>query len=111
MSESANNLRVILGLMVVGPPDVPGARLTGLDNAKAALDIFQARGHREIDTARLYLGGQQEAFTRAAGWKERGLAVATKSYPVAPGRHEPEVLAATLETSLKELGTECVDAG
>ncbi|KAI1125510.1 Aldo/keto reductase [Nemania abortiva] len=108
MSEP-KNFRVILGLMVVGPPGVPGARLTGLDNMTAALDIFQERGHREIDTARLYLGGKQEAFTRAAGWKERGLAVATKAYPITPGLHEPEVLAATLETSLSELGTECVD--
>ncbi|KAJ8111135.1 hypothetical protein ONZ43_g5697 [Nemania bipapillata] len=108
MSET-NHLRVILGLMVVGPPDVPGARLTGLDNLTAAFDIFQEHGHREIDTARLYLGGKQEAFTRAAGWKERGLSVATKAYPITPGLHEPEALAATLETSLAELGTDCVD--
>ncbi|KAJ8126972.1 hypothetical protein O1611_g6664 [Lasiodiplodia mahajangana] len=108
MSE-ANHFRVVLGLMVVGPPEVPGARLTGLDNMAAALDIFQDRGYNEIDTARVYLGGKQEAFTRAAGWKERGLAVATKAYPITPGLHEPEVLAATLETSLAELGTDCVD--
>ncbi|RWA05485.1 hypothetical protein EKO27_g9620, partial [Xylaria grammica] len=108
MTES-NHLRVILGLMVIGPEGVPGARLTGLDNFNAALDIFQSRGHREIDTARLYLGGKQEAFTREARWKERGLAVATKAYPVTPGLHAPDVLAATLETSLAELGTDCVD--
>ncbi|KAI1173227.1 Aldo/keto reductase [Nemania sp. FL0916] len=105
----ANNLRVVLGLMVVGPPGVPGARLTGLDNLNAALDIFQERGHREIDTARLYLGGKQEAFTREGRWIERGLAVATKSYPITPGLHKPEALAATLATSLAELGTDCVD--
>ncbi|KAI1747177.1 Aldo/keto reductase [Xylaria castorea] len=108
MSEPAH-LRMILGLMVVGPPDVPGARLTGLDNITAAFDMFQARGHAEIDTARLYLGGKQEAFTREARWKERGLRVATKAYPIQPGLHAPEILADTLETSLRELGTECVD--
>ncbi|KAI0467648.1 Aldo/keto reductase [Xylaria cf. heliscus] len=103
------HLRVILGLMVVGPPDVPGARLTGLDNITAAFDMFQARGNAEIDTARLYLGGKQEAFTREARWKERGLRVATKAYPIQPGLHAPDVLADTLETSLRELGTDCVD--
>ncbi|GAW23396.1 hypothetical protein ANO14919_129550 [Xylariales sp. No.14919] len=108
MTESSQ-LRVILGLMVIGPEGVPGARLTGLDNFNAALDIFQGRGHREVDTARLYLGGKQEAFTKEARWKERGLAVATKAYPVTPGLHAPDVLAATLETSLAELGTDCVD--
>ncbi|KAJ2979502.1 hypothetical protein NUW58_g7183 [Xylaria curta] len=108
MSDS-KPLRVILGLMVLGPPDVPGARFTGLDNITAAFDIFQEHGHTEIDTARLYLGGKQEAFTREAGWKERGLRVATKSYPITPGLHAPEILAATVETSLAELGTDYVD--
>ncbi|TGJ83281.1 hypothetical protein E0Z10_g5500 [Xylaria hypoxylon] len=95
--------------MVVGPEGVPGARLKGLDNFNAALDIFQARGNREIDTARLYLGGKQEAFTREAQWKERGLIVATKTYPITPGLHAPDALAASLETSLAELGTDCID--
>ncbi|KAI0438603.1 Aldo/keto reductase [Xylaria telfairii] len=107
MSEPTH-LRVILGLMVLGPSDVPGARLTGLDNITAAFDMFQARGHAEIDTARLYLGGKQEAFTREARWKERGLRVATKAYPIQPGLHAPDILAETLATSLRELGTECV---
>ncbi|KAI0399729.1 NADP-dependent oxidoreductase domain-containing protein [Xylaria palmicola] len=104
-----NRLRMVMGLMVLGPPGVPGARLTGLDNITAAFDMFQARGYDEIDTARLYLGGKQEAFTREAGWKERGLKVATKAYPITPGLHAPDVLASTLETSLAELGTDCVD--
>ncbi|KAI0542591.1 hypothetical protein GGR58DRAFT_255001 [Xylaria digitata] len=108
MTES-NHLRVILGLMVVGPEGVPGARLTGLDNLNAALDIFQERGYKEIDTARLYLGGKQETFTREGRWKERGLTVATKTYPITPGLHAPDALAATLETSLTELGTESID--
>ncbi|KAK5633787.1 hypothetical protein RRF57_009501 [Xylaria bambusicola] len=103
-----NDLRVVLGLMVVGP-EGSGARLTGLDNLNAALDIFQEHGNTEIDTARLYLGGKQEAFTREGRWKERGLTVATKSYPITPGLHSPDALAATLETSLAELGTDCVD--
>ncbi|KAI0022612.1 aflatoxin B1 aldehyde reductase member 2 [Xylariomycetidae sp. FL0641] len=101
--------RVILGLMGLGPEGSPGARMTSLEDFRQALDIFQARGHRELDTARLYIGGQQEAFTRAAGWRERGLAIATKVYPITPGLHAPERLTEQFETSLRELGTDCVD--
>ncbi|KAI1077895.1 Aldo/keto reductase [Whalleya microplaca] len=101
--------RIILGLMVLGPEGQSGARLTGLDNFKQALDIFQQRGYNEIDTARIYVGGLQEAYTREAGWKERGLSIATKVYPLQPGAHEPENLVKTFEKSLQELGTDSVD--
>ncbi|KAI0378852.1 Aldo/keto reductase [Hypomontagnella monticulosa] len=101
--------RIILGLMVQGPEGSPGARMTSLDDFKQALDIFQERGYKELDTARLYIGGQQEGFTRQAGWKERGLSIGTKLWPLPPGSHEPEALIRDFETSLKELGTDSVD--
>lgn len=101
--------RVILGLMVQGPPGSPGARMTSLDDFKEALDIFKARGYKELDTARLYIGGQQEGWTRQAGWKERGLSIGTKLWPLPAGNHEPEALTSASETSLKELGTNSVD--
>ncbi|KAI0892083.1 Aldo/keto reductase [Annulohypoxylon nitens] len=101
--------RVILGLMVIGPEGSLGARMTSLDDFKQALDIFQARGYNELDTARMYIGGEQESFTRQAGWKERGLTVGTKVWPLPVGSHAPEPLKKTFETSLKELGTDSVD--
>ncbi|RYP92523.1 hypothetical protein DL770_001389 [Monosporascus sp. CRB-9-2] len=101
--------RIVLGLMGFGPEGSPGARITSLDEFKKALDIFQSRGYNEVDTARLYIGGLQEGFTREAGWKERGLSIATKVWPAPPGSHAPEALEKTLETSLKELGADCVD--
>ncbi|KAL2023297.1 hypothetical protein VTK56DRAFT_3035 [Thermocarpiscus australiensis] len=101
--------RIILGLMNFVPDENAGGRITNLDDFKKTLDIFQARGFSEVDTARGYGGGQQEAFTRQAGWKERGLQLATKVYPLPPGNHKPEVLTELLETSLRELGTDCVD--
>ena len=101
--------RIILGLMVQGPEGSPGARMTSLDDFKQALDIFQERGYKELDTARLYIGGQHEGFTRQAGWKERGLSIGTKLWPLPPGSHEPEALTRDFETSLKELGTDSVD--
>lgn len=52
---------------------------------------------------------KQEAFTAQAGWKDRGFKIATKSYPSVPGAHSAANLRKDLETSLAELGTDCVD--
>lgn len=103
--------RVILGLMTFGPPGTEGkgARITTLEDYNATLDYLQSRGYNEVDTARMYIHGDQEAWTREARWKDRGLKLATKAYPVTPGDHSPEKLRASLETSLKELGTDTVD--
>jgi len=73
------------------------------------LDHFQAQGYNEIDTARVYIGGAQEAFTREAKWKERGLTCATKWYPIHPKAHKAETVEEMLNKSLSELGTDCVD--
>jgi aflatoxin B1 aldehyde reductase len=101
--------RVILGLMTFGPDASAGARITSLTDYNNILDHFQAAGYNEVDTARAYIGGKQEAFTREAKWKDRGLTLATKVYPNKPGVHAPEVLTEAFNTSLKELGTDCVD--
>merc|ERR1712093_792828 len=119
--------RIILGTMTFGPDTSTGARITSLDEYNTFLvlkfvpktlskprfprcrDHFQAAGYGEIDTARSYVGGKQEAFTREARWKERGLTLATKVYPDKPGKHAPAVLAEHFNTSLKELGADCVD--
>jgi aflatoxin B1 aldehyde reductase len=101
--------RIILGLMTFGPDANAGARTTDLGEYKTFLDHLQAAGYNEVDTARTYVGGKQEAFTREAGWKDRGLTIATKLYPSEPGNHKPEVLTENFNISLKELGTDCVD--
>ncbi|KAF6816631.1 aflatoxin b1 aldehyde reductase member 2 [Colletotrichum sojae] len=102
--------RIILGLMTFGPKESDGARITDLDTFNKALDVFQARGYNEVDTARVYVGRQQEAFTREAKWKERGLTLATKvQYPSTPGDHAGQKVIESVELSLKELGTDSVD--
>ena len=107
---SAPTNRVVLGLMTFGPKAEDGARITDMDTFKKALDVFQARGYNEVDTARMYVGQQQEAFTREAGWKERGLTLATKvQYPNKPGDNVPEKVMESVQQSLKDLGTDCVD--
>ncbi|KAH6007627.1 hypothetical protein HBI84_053720 [Parastagonospora nodorum] len=101
--------RVILGLMTFGPNESDGARMTSLDEFNKHLDHFQSKGYNEVDTARMYVGGAQEAWTRDAKWKDRGLTLATKVYPVEPGTHKPEKLKELFSTSLKELDTDAVD--
>jgi aflatoxin B1 aldehyde reductase len=86
-----------------------GAKITDLEEYKKVLDCFQGAGYNEIDTARVYVGGKQEAFTREAGWKDRGLTCATKWYPFTAGAHKAEKIEEKLNESLKELGTDCVD--
>ncbi len=91
--------------MTFGPDAGAGARITSLDEYNKCLDYLQSQGYNEVDTARAYIGGKQEAFTKEARWKERGLTLATKVYPRQPGTHRPEALRENLETSLRELGT------
>jgi aflatoxin B1 aldehyde reductase len=111
MSLVAQNVkpRVILGLMTFGPTPEKGARITSLDEFNQQLDYLQSEGFNEVDTARSYVDGEQEGWTRQARWKERGLKLATKCYPHVPGQHKPENLRQSLETSLKELGSDQVD--
>lgn len=101
--------RIILGLMTFGPDETAGARITSLAEYSKCLDYFQSQGYNEVDTARMYVGGQQESFTREARWKERGLKLATKCYPHEPGMHSRDQLKGFCNKSLSELGTDCVD--
>lgn len=101
--------RIILGLMTFGSDREAGARITSLDEFNKCLDYFQSKGYNEVDTARSYISGKQEAFTAEAKWKDRGLMLATKHFPRPAGQHSKENIRAALETSLKELGTNCVD--
>ena len=107
MSTGKN--RVILGLMTFGPDKNLGGRISSLDDFNKCLDYFQSQGYNEVDTARSYIGGQQEAFTAEAQWKERGLTIATKCYPSEPGMHSAEKITESLKKSLGELKTDFVD--
>jgi len=95
--------RVILGLMTFAPE----GRVTDLEELKKCLEYFQSQGYNEVDTARGYGGGTQEGWTAQAGWKDRGLKLATKVHP-RHGHQREKVLAANA-TSLKDLGTDTVD--
>ncbi|KAH9907058.1 NADP-dependent oxidoreductase domain-containing protein [Xylariomycetidae sp. FL2044] len=107
---SAPTDRIILGLMTFGPNPAQGARISDPGEFNKCLDYFQSRGYNEVDTAPVYVGGNQEAFTREAKWKDRGLTLATKvKYPKDEGAHKADKVVASVESSLKELGTDCID--
>ncbi|KAJ8118785.1 hypothetical protein OPT61_g312 [Boeremia exigua] len=98
------------------PDPTAGTRILELSDFNRHLDYFQAQGYNEADTARMYVNGQQEAWTAKAGWKTRGLTLATKVwpssfgvYPEVAGMHAPRELRKHFETSLRELGTDSVD--
>lgn len=99
--------RVILGLMTFGPDAAAGARVTDPAEFARVLDLLQSRGYGEVDTARVYVGGKQEAFTREARWRERGLTLATKvKYPNQDGDNQYAKVIESVGVSLKELGLE-----
>ena len=108
---SSPSPRIVLGLMQFHPDEARGGRITSLSDFNAALDAFQSRGYVEVDSARVYGGGKQEAWSREAGWKDRGLSMATKFYPLPPGNHRAEALTRQFEDSLVQLGTDCIDVG
>ncbi|RMD44544.1 hypothetical protein DV735_g555, partial [Chaetothyriales sp. CBS 134920] len=107
----AKKPRVVLGLMTFGPPgsEAAGSRITSLDDFNQCLDHLQSRGYNEVDTARVYVNGLQEGWTKAANWRERKLVLATKWYPQKPGDHSAASIRANLEKSLHELGTDSVE--
>lgn len=106
LSDLVSNIHAHLGS---GPDEEAGARILELDEFNRHLDYFQNHGYNEVDTARMYVSGKQEAWTRDAKWKERGLTLATKIYPEEPGMHEPSRLRKLITSSLNELGSDSVD--
>lgn len=98
--------RLVLGTMTIGPDPKLGARITELEDYKKCLSYFASKGYREVDTAQLYIGGQQEGFTRQALAELPDLSfdVASKVYPNKPGDHAPENLTKAWDRSLQNLG-------
>jgi diketogulonate reductase-like aldo/keto reductase len=83
--------------------------VTSFDGFTKALDYLQSQGYDEVDTGRLYVGGQQEVWTGEAEWQKRGLKLGTKVYPLQPNDHSPEKLRKDFEDSLKNLKADKVD--
>lgn len=79
-SQQKSNVNVVFGAMTLGN-GAEQSRVSDLEDCKKILDIFQAHGHNEIDTARFYGGGTSEEYLGKLHWQDRGLVMDTKYYP------------------------------
>ncbi|KAJ3483251.1 hypothetical protein NLI96_g6433 [Meripilus lineatus] len=113
-------LNIVMGAMTFGEAGKEGARVHEVKDVEAILDIFQAHGHTEIDSARVYAGGTSEEILGKIDWKGRGLKLETKLYPnVSNARlrtagapiisHSPEDLRKFLDISLKALNADQIE--
>jgi aflatoxin B1 aldehyde reductase len=119
--QEKSAVKVVFGAMTFGREGTEQARVHTLEDCSAILDIFQAHGHNEIDTARFYGEGTSESFLGNLDWQKRGIVMDTKYYPTAGRqmpksnapeegwRHTPEHLKQNLMDSLKALKTNNVD--
>ncbi|CAG8976013.1 hypothetical protein HYALB_00007540 [Hymenoscyphus albidus] len=113
-------MKVVFGSMTIGKPDTLGARVHTAEEGAKIIDTFQAHGHKEIDTARIYGNGTTEELLAAIDWQKRGIAMATKLYPNGASAfsfkagalsytHTPEDVHRGFEDSVKALGCEKID--
>lgn len=112
-------LPAVFGAMTFGKAGIEGVRVSETKDAEAILDVFQAHGHKEVDTARIYGAGTTEPVLADAHWQERGLIMQTKLYPsagkamgdmsVLSYNHTPEDLRRGLKESLEALKTTKID--
>ncbi|KAE8394503.1 NADP-dependent oxidoreductase domain-containing protein [Aspergillus alliaceus] len=112
-------LPAVFGSMTFGKAGVEGVRVSTIEDAAAILDVFQAHGHKEVDSARLYGAGSTEETLAKVHWAERGLVMETKLYPSAGKnmggmsalayRHTAKDLRRGMMESLEALGTRKVD--
>jgi aflatoxin B1 aldehyde reductase len=103
--------RIILGTMTFGLESTDArtsaVRVRGVDAVAPFLTTFNAHGHTEVDTARIYSNGDTE--TVLSQLPTAHLKVATKAYAFAPGSHNKENLSSQVRKSLKALNAEKVD--
>ncbi|KAF9972852.1 hypothetical protein BGZ73_003949 [Actinomortierella ambigua] len=111
MTATTNTPRIILGTMTFGLErsslSTSVVRVHGTENVRPFLDIFKAKGHIELDTARMYGNGDTEEVLGTLDLSP--FKVATKVWPLSAGAHGPENLSNKLRESLKALKVEKVD--
>lgn len=108
-------VKIVLGAMTIGNGPEQ-SRISDIGEATKLLDAFQAHGHNEVDTSRVYGSGSSEEYLATMGWQERGIVMDTKIYPTAgrgfPGDQlslRPEHLRECIHRSLRALNAKKVD--
>ncbi|KAF9944805.1 Aflatoxin B1 aldehyde reductase member 2 [Mortierella alpina] len=111
MTLSTSLPRIILGAMTFGlestDPASTACRVFGSKNVGPLLEMFHSYGHVEIDSARLYCGGDTE---QVLGQLPLGdFKVATKVFPFSAGAHEAANLERGIRDALTALKSSKVD--
>src|SRR5688572_10304654 len=113
MTSPKSGLPVVFGAMTFGKEGIKGVRVSTLSEATFILDLFEAHGHKEVNTARLYGAGSFKELLAKTNWEAKGLVMDTKLYP-SEGRnmgnisvlsysHQPKDIRRGLMESLKAL--------
>ncbi|KAF4603888.1 hypothetical protein EYR38_004304 [Pleurotus pulmonarius] len=99
------------GAMTFGAEGQEGARVHDIKDVEAILDVFQAHGHSEVDTARVYAGGTSEEYLGKIDHKGRGLKIETKLVPWRSHgfSHDPQGLRTHLLASKKALNIDTLE--
>ncbi|KAF2399776.1 Aldo/keto reductase [Trichodelitschia bisporula] len=110
MASPKTAVKVVFGAMTFGAEGKEQARTHDLAAAAEILDVLQAHGHSEVDTARTYAGGTSEEYLGQLDWRARGLTLATKISPRSGvWRHDGPGLREALRQSLSALKADKVD--
>ncbi|KAG0278389.1 hypothetical protein BGZ96_002402 [Linnemannia gamsii] len=111
MTGQRTSPKVILGTSTFGlkttAAETSSVRIRGIENIKPFLDTFHKYGHTELDTARVYCGGDTE--TALGLMDTSAFKIATKVWPSGPKSHGSELLRKTFLQSLAALKTNKVD--
>ncbi|KAI8597631.1 Aldo/keto reductase [Dissophora ornata] len=103
--------KIVLGTMTFGLEQTDATnnavQVHGVDNIKPFLDMFSARGHNELDTARVYGDGDTEIVL--GQFNVEKYKIATKVWPIVPKAHGAEFLKKTFKDSLEALKLQKVD--
>lgn len=78
MVAEKSAVKVIFGAMTFGKDGTEQARVHDLQDCRSILEVFQAHGHSEVDTARFYCEGTSEEYLGDLDWKSMGLVMDTK---------------------------------
>ncbi|ORZ12142.1 NADP-dependent oxidoreductase domain-containing protein [Lobosporangium transversale] len=108
MTTPKTTPRIILGTQSFAlhttDPKTADFRVQGPENLKPFLDLLETFGVLELDTARVYCGGDTEAtIGLVEGEPLTRFEISTKVYPLQPGDHSPEALVRHLYQSLEQL--------
>ncbi|KAH7336437.1 NADP-dependent oxidoreductase domain-containing protein [Rhexocercosporidium sp. MPI-PUGE-AT-0058] len=80
-ASTTTKLKIVFGAMTTGKPGTVGSRVDTVEEGGKLLDIFQAHGYNEIDTARVYGNGTTEEMLGELKWQDRKIVMGTKLYP------------------------------